>query len=209
MNTTKNQSPQSISETPKEKQNEDNIQICKCKHPIDNHIEQIDGKVIAGECINCECKKYQSQQGVKQPLDNSNSSCVQDFSKGVSNETIHSEDNLADNLHKKQQDLEKEIEEYIIDCMNYGYSRKRITDDLLTVQGLRAFGDEDEALEIVRKQAERKGITFAKEEILKEIEKFLLQQDSLIYNFLAQRLSEDEFCDLRNQSIKELKEKIK
>lgn len=53
------------------------------------------------------------------------------------------------------------------------------------------------------------GITFAKEEILKEIEKFLLQQDSLIYNFLAQRLSEDEFCDLRNQSIKELKEKIK
>jgi len=58
-------------------------------------------------------------------------------------------------------------------------------------------------------KAELQGITFAKEEILKEIEKFLLQQDSLIYNFLAQRLSEDEFCDLRNQSIKELKEKIK
>src|SRR3990172_150884 len=105
MNTTKNQSPQSISETPKEKQTEDNLQICKCNHPIDNHIEQINGKVIAGECINCECKEYQSPQ---------TNTPIQIGSRRTSqSEVICSgskpEVKTEDNLHKKQQDLEKEI----------------------------------------------------------------------------------------------------
>lgn len=33
-------------------------QICKCKHKLDDHLEQINGKTIAGECIKCNCCKY-------------------------------------------------------------------------------------------------------------------------------------------------------
>jgi hypothetical protein len=78
------------------------------------------------------------------------------------------------NTPNKQEEIEKEIEEYIVDCMNYGYSRKRITDDLLTVKGLREFGDEDDALEIVRKQAEIKGIKETKQKIIN-----LFKEDSI------------------------------
>jgi hypothetical protein len=73
----------------------------------------------------------------------------------------------------KEQELEKEIEKYIIDCMSYGYSRKRITEDLLTVKGLREFGDENEALEIVRKQAELKGIKLGRTQTLADVMKII------------------------------------
>jgi predicted CopG family antitoxin len=38
-------------------------QMCKCGHPIDNHIEQVNGKVVAGECsFPCDCKKYKEKK---------------------------------------------------------------------------------------------------------------------------------------------------
>jgi hypothetical protein len=36
-------------------------QICMCGHTIDNHIEQVNGKAIAGECKKCECHYYCQQ----------------------------------------------------------------------------------------------------------------------------------------------------
>lgn len=35
-----------------------NKNICKCGHNIDFHIEQFEGRVIAGECSICPCKKF-------------------------------------------------------------------------------------------------------------------------------------------------------
>ena len=40
-------------------------QICECKHLIDLHIEQVNGKAIAGECRKCDCQKYREQDGGK------------------------------------------------------------------------------------------------------------------------------------------------
>lgn len=37
---------------------EEDKQTCKCGHLIDLHIESILGKCIAGECSQCDCKKY-------------------------------------------------------------------------------------------------------------------------------------------------------
>ena len=28
-------------------------QYCKCKHSIDDYLEQVNGKAIAGECLRC------------------------------------------------------------------------------------------------------------------------------------------------------------
>jgi len=36
----------------------DEIQICTCGHLIDNHIEQVNGKAISGECSLCKCNYY-------------------------------------------------------------------------------------------------------------------------------------------------------
>ena len=35
-----------------------NKQICICGHSIDEHIEQVKGKAIAGECSKCDCHYY-------------------------------------------------------------------------------------------------------------------------------------------------------
>lgn len=42
-------------------QEEINEQVCTCGHAIDNHLEQVEGKGIAGECNmwDCPCKKYE------------------------------------------------------------------------------------------------------------------------------------------------------
>ena len=37
-------------------------QICECGHIVDNHIEQIDGKAISGECFKCDCRKYKEKE---------------------------------------------------------------------------------------------------------------------------------------------------
>ncbi len=36
-------------------------QFCECNHIVDEHIEQINGKAIAGECSKCDCKRYKEQ----------------------------------------------------------------------------------------------------------------------------------------------------
>lgn len=35
-------------------------QVCDCGHIIDSHIEQVNGKAIAGECFECGCNGYLS-----------------------------------------------------------------------------------------------------------------------------------------------------
>lgn len=37
-------------------------QKCYCGHPIEDHIEIIEGKPIAGECINCDCEEYEEDK---------------------------------------------------------------------------------------------------------------------------------------------------
>ena len=43
-------------------------QICMCGHPLDNHIEQINGKAEAGECILCDCYYYLEDKRCNKPI---------------------------------------------------------------------------------------------------------------------------------------------
>lgn len=36
-------------------------QYCVCGHTIDDHIEQINGEAIAGECLRCNCMEYEEE----------------------------------------------------------------------------------------------------------------------------------------------------
>lgn len=49
----------------------DTIQdVCKCGHAIDEHLEQVGGKVIAGECFKCDCKKFEPKGENKEVKEN-------------------------------------------------------------------------------------------------------------------------------------------
>lgn len=39
-------------------------QTCECGHEIDFHIEQVNGKAVAGECFKCPCKKFKAKDNV-------------------------------------------------------------------------------------------------------------------------------------------------